>query len=162
MNSDFLIHTCGFQNVLVLSVKETVAYIGVDVYMLLSWAHSPKIQRDCYFCYIVTESSKDIPLFKMLTVSGCYPQDVRKDEFHKQRFITHYLWWVNFSQTMLWEYSYVEQRTFVHRYLLWAKAVCAEKANLYTSQLSSPLKTKCYPSMMEGVQCNQSVHEQAG
>lgn len=58
MNSDIRIHTCVSQNVLILFVKETVTYIGVDVYMLLSRVHSPNHQRDCYFCHIVIESSK--------------------------------------------------------------------------------------------------------
>lgn len=46
--------------------------------------------------------------------------------------------------------------------LLWIGALCVERANLYRSQLSPLLKTKCYPSMMEMVQCNQSAHKQAG
>lgn len=58
MNSDIFIHTWGFQNVLILSVKETVIYIGVDVYMLPSRVQSPNLQRYCCFCHTVTESSK--------------------------------------------------------------------------------------------------------
>lgn len=46
--------------------------------------------------------------------------------------------------------------------LFWTGALCVERANLYTSRLSTLVKTKCYPSMMEGVQCNQSAHKQAG
>lgn len=46
--------------------------------------------------------------------------------------------------------------------LLWTGALCVERTNLYTSQLSTLVKTKCYPSMMEVVQYNQSAHKQAG